>query len=362
MSIDRWKVPKGPGTHLLMNGGILQVPFEETQEFYREYIACVSSGVKLFVVEQKTERFKFFVDLDYKAPDKLNDDDLIQFCSIIHSSLSGRCMIARARVRSVDNGLIKSGVHIHWPDMIVTRTEALNLRTRIIANLAESFPFDWNSIIDASVYTGSGLRMLWSHKRPTGDPYTPWKMLNGTVFSKDPSAETLELFAVRVSETDATNISPSLENSSHIERYIQRYIEGQSNAQVRRVQRHEHNGWYVQTDSTYCENIHRRHKSNHVWFHIASKRISQRCFDEECREFKGCEHILPPSIVEQLNEVSIVGSPSRGFHMDIFSDGPSSTVQKVQTHGSSVLGTGPGELEEIFRKPGYVRKAGFESP
>jgi hypothetical protein len=47
-------------------------------------------------------------------------------------------------------------------------------------------------------------------------------------------------------------------------------------------------------------------------------RIHQRCFDEECTEFKGTEHILSPSLVEQLKDVAIVGSPTGSFLMDVF--------------------------------------------
>ena len=360
MSIDRWRVPKGPGTHVLMDGGILFVPPEETHEFYREYIGAVNLGTKLYVVEQKTEHFKFFVDLDYKSPEKLKDEDLIQFCSIIHESLgtSSACLIARARPRAIADGLVKSGVHIHWPDLTVTRTQALNLRSKIILSLANDFAFDWDKVIDASVYGGSGLRMLWSHKKPTGDPYVPWKSLDGKQeFQKTPDADTLALFAIRTEEQ--TREGEILENSAPLEEFIQKYLEGQSHAKVKKVQRHEHDGWYVQTDSKFCERIHKEHKSNHVWFHIGARRISQRCFDEECSEFRGQEHILPPSIVEQLKDVAVVGSPSTCFLMDIFPNGTSSSVQKVRTHGSSILGSGSRELEQIFRESPRVRTVGF---
>ena len=168
MTIERWRVPNGPATHVLMDGGILFVPTEETQEFYQSCVDTIKSGTKLYVVEQKTERFKFFVDLDYKAPEKLAEDDLLQFCSIIHQALDtpSRCLIARARPRPVGEGLVKSGVHIHWPDLVVTRTHALHFRSKIILKLSEDFAFDWDRIIDSSVYGGSGLRMLWSHKCP----------------------------------------------------------------------------------------------------------------------------------------------------------------------------------------------------
>ena len=136
-----------------------------------------------------------------------------------------------------------------------------------------------------------------------------------------------------------------------LEEFTQRYLMGQRRSCVKKVQRHEHDGWYVQTDSKFCERIKTDHKSNHVWFSIRSGRISQRCFDEECREFHGQEHILPPSIVEQLKDVAVVGSPISNIFMDIFPDGPKIAVQQVRKYGPSVLGSGPGKLEEIFRQP-----------
>lgn len=361
MSIERWRVPHGPGTHVLMDGGILCVPPEETQDFYREYIEAINLGSKLYVVEQKTDNFKFFVDLDYKAPEKLTDEDLVQFCSIIHKSLetSSPCLIARARPRSIGEGLIKSGVHIHWPNLTVSRTQAMNLRSKIVTSLGADFPFDWDKVIDSSVYGGSGLRMLWSHKKPTGDPYVPWRSLDGQEFSKVPDVETLALFAIRTEETLQLGEVEALRDTEPLEEFIQKYLEGQSQAQVKKVQRHEHNGWYVQTDSKYCERIHKEHKSNHVWFHVASRRISQRCFDEDCAEFKGTEHILPPSIVEQLNDVAIVGSPPSCFLMDIFPDGSKESIQKVRAHGSPVLGSRPSKLATVSGQSPHVRTVGF---
>lgn len=361
MSIERWRVPHGPGTHVLMDGGILHVPPEETQDFYREYIEAINLGTKLYVVEQKTENFKFFVDLDYKAPEKLADEDLVQFCSIIHKSLetSSPCLIARARPRSIGEGLIKSGVHIHWPNLSVSRTQAMNLRTKIVTSLAADFPFDWDKVIDASVYGGSGLRMLWSHKKPTGDPYVPWRSLDGREFSKTPDVETLTLFAVRTDE-ETQQADETLTDTGPLEDFVQKYMEGQAKAHIKKVQRGEHNGWYAQTDSKFCERIRKEHKSNHVWFQVHSGRICQMCFDEECAEFKGTEHILPPSIVEQLKHVAIVGSPPSCFLVDIFPNGSRESFQKVRKDGSSVLGSRPSKLGAVSGQSPRVRTIGFD--
>lgn len=321
--LDRWRVPGGSATHVLMDGGVLHVPHSEVQEFYQTCIDLLNSGTKLYVVEQKTELFRFFVDLDYKAQERLADSELLQFCSIIHEALgtTSRCLIARAHPRSIKDGLVKSGVHIHWPDLIVNRIQALNLRTKIILELSRVFDFDWDKVIDVSVYGGSGLRMLWSHKKPTGDPYLPWRELNSEKeFGREPSAELLDLFSVRTVEEPRQ--AETLVNCADLEAWIQRYLMGQRRARIKKVQRHEFNGWYAQTDSRFCERIKDEHKSNHVWFSIYDGRIHQNCFNEECREFRGTEHILPPSIVEQLNDVAVVGSPVGGFLMDVFPGGP----------------------------------------
>jgi hypothetical protein len=311
--MNRWRVPSGPATHVLMDGGILFVPLEDTMEFYRTYIDLINLGTKLYVVEQKTENFKFFVDLDYKAKEKLKDDDLLQFCFIIQEAVQGgRCLISRAQPRPVKEG-IKTGVHLHWPDLIVNRIQALNLRSKIITSLGEG---PWDTIVDASVYGGSGLRMLWSHKKPTGDPYIPWKELGGPDLSKEPSVEMLALFAVRTEEQ--AKETETLADTSALEDFVQRYLPGQRRARIKKVQRHEHDGWFAQTDSRYCERIKSEHKSNHVWFSIHSGRIFQRCLDDQCTEFKSEGTILSPSIVEQLEDVAIVGSPSSSFLMDVF--------------------------------------------
>ena len=359
MSLARWRVPKGPATHVLMDGGILFVPREETREFYEECIRIFNSGSKLYVVEQKTERFKFFVDFDYKSPEKLSDEDLMRFVTIIHEALgtTSRCLIARTRPRALGT-LVKTGVHIHWPDLVVSRSEAMNFRTKIITSLGDG---PWDSIIDAAVYGGSGLRMLWSHKKPTGDPYMPWRELgHNDMSNKTPCPNMLELFAVRTNE-ETNSIAAELGRCDTLQEYVRNYITGQQSTTIKKVQRTEHDGWFVQTDSKYCERIHGHHKRNHVWFFILSGQIFQRCFDEECKDFSHGPYNLSPTIVNQLSDVVVVGSPVHSFFDGIQPDGcTNSALQALRARGPSVFGAGPGQLEAIFRQSPLVRAVGFQ--
>lgn len=286
---QRWRVPQGPGTHVLMDGGILDVPLADLDAFYIEYLSAIRRGHKVYVVEQKTDVFRFFVDLDYKADEALDDGTLLTLVQTMCEVVPGRCLVARAPIRIV-NEKMKSGVHIHWPDTYVTRSEALAYRTRILLELEGP---EWAECIDASVYGGSGLRMLWSHKKPTGDPYVPWEP--GTP-APEPTLELLRLFSIRTAEHTPT---VTVEGSNDaLERYIQKYIPGHAGARVKRIGQKGSTRW-VQTDSRYCENVKREHKSNHVWFSITGDRICQMCHDTEtCHGYVGPEYILSPSIVD----------------------------------------------------------------
>jgi hypothetical protein len=280
-----------------MDGGILQVPFEQLDEFYTEYVHSVRIGTKLYIVEQKTDIFCFFVDLDYKSEKALPEDAILELACTMNSVVNkGRCIIARAEPRKVGSQ-IKTGVHFHWPDAHVTKVDAIALRTRILLELPDD-P-EWSDRIDASVYGGSGLRMLWSHKRDAG-PYTPWIDLETrSTFSKIPDKDILSLFTVRTNKTDRSTMNVEI-TCAPLERFIRRNMKGQETANVRRVMRKGNDNIVVQTDSRFCERIQGEHKSNHVWFGIRGELICQLCHDEECKKFVGREHILSPSIVAEL--------------------------------------------------------------
>ena len=83
-------------------------------------------------------------------------------------------------------------------------------------------------------------------------------------------------------------------------------FEGQGSARVKGMRNLKGNGkgLCIETDSRYCENIKGLHKSNHVWFCIRGGVIMQKCLDDECLEFSGREHNLPPSISDEGHRVA----------------------------------------------------------
>lgn len=368
--MDKWRTDKGPGTHVLMDGGILQVPYEQLEEFYVECVHTVRLGKKIYVVEQKTDVFKFFVDLDYKSQEALPDEAILELATMMHNVVKkGRCCIARAAPRPVE-GLVKTGVHFHWPDVYVTRSEALALRTRILLELPDD-P-EWSRRIDASVYGGSGLRMLWSHKREKGldsDPYVPWRDLDGNTFDPVPNVKVLSLFALRTDKTSNEAVNVEI-TCAPLEKFIRKNLKGQELANVRRVIRKGSDRIVVQTDSKYCERIQGEHKSNHVWFGIDGEKICQLCHDDECNQiaaekhannsklpkrFFGREHILSPSIVDELRSNVAVDNSTFVPICDLVPDFWWKE-ESLSARGSSVLGSGSSNMGTSSKSPGTVRK------
>ena len=349
MQILKWnrKGNEAP-THVLMNGGQLYVPDKDLTDFWRAYLSDLASGQKLYVVEQKTEKFRFFVDIDYRAEVALSDEETLSLCVKIYEAVgeSGRCLVARAPARE-EKGLVKSGIHIHWPDLVVTKSEALSLRTQILMELEDDH---WPETIDASVYRGAGLRCLWSLKKGVGGAYVPWRSVpDGKVLNAVPCLDALKLFSVRTTGGEARAVKGSslATDPSRIEQFIQNNIAGQGNARVRAVRRTkkgEGKGFYVETDSKWCERIQASHKSNHVWFYINGGNIVQKCMNEECLEFSGREHFLPPSI---SNEPVRMDPPSGSRLVDLLPSTWCGTLSGIRKETPPVLRSGPERMEVV---------------
>jgi len=335
-----------------MDGGILDVPYKDSDAFLVEYLAVLQRKQKVYMVEQKTDVFKFFVDLDWRAREPIDDDTLLGIIERMCSAVPGKCLVARAPVRTEEDGMIKSGVHIHWPDTLVTRAEALAFRTRILLEMDDD-P-EWNDRIDSSVYGGSGLRMIGSHKMPTGDPYVPW--IPGASDERI-TLEQLREFSIRCKSEEAQSSVTEVTNHAPLETYIRKYIPGQEHARVKRIGRKGTQSLWVQSDSKYCENVKAEHKSNHVWFSVYGDTICQRCHDEDCNGFVGREFILSPSIVEELTSNVAVDRSTIVSIRDLVPQHwfPQDAGEPVRTPCAPILGTGPRRVAKPKSKHTGVR-------
>lgn len=326
-------------SHVLMDGGVLSVPFDRLNEFHEKYIDAVRAGEKLFVVEQKSEKYNFFVDIDYKDNRSLTQDEIQDICKIICDKVKRHggkdCLICISPPKRVGE-YVKTGVHLNWPGFVVDQVSAIALREHILVSLSKAKPStDWNEIIDSAVYgcaqrktKGSGFRMPWSHKmakhivcggqgcqvcdglgKIVQVAYLPVFIYKHGPLSallkidQTPDVEILKMSSIRTDEAQHVNIEPPSsvikegsfsaaqikdelqddELRDMIEKFVQKNMEGQSTATITKVFRHN-NTYLVSTNSKYCENLRRAHSSNHVWFHISGRIIAQKCF---CR----CETI-----------------------------------------------------------------------
>ena len=171
-------------THVLMDGGILYVPWSKVDEFNKVYVQCVQrGGEKLFVVEQKPKGgvYNFFVDIDYKDADGnfLEMEQIKTISTIIHDTVKSfgvglvKCLVSSALPKKVFRGLTKTGVHLNFPGFIVNQESAVALMHHIVSALSRVYSgVDWSKVIDDSVYgnpyegtQGSGFRLPWSHKK-----------------------------------------------------------------------------------------------------------------------------------------------------------------------------------------------------
>ena len=320
-------------SHVLLDGGCLSVPFDRLNEFHERYVEAVKRGERLYVVEQKTETYNFFVDIDYKDKEALDLNEIKDVCKVICDKVKRHggkdCLISVSPPKKCGD-LIKTGVHLNWPGFVVDQTSALALRDHILVALskAKGRGTDWNEIIDTSVYgnanrktKGSGFRMPWSYKKAKHDAcngqgcsgceggkidqlaylpvfvyrHGPLSTIMNT--TQDPSMETLRMAVVRTDEPKTTHVVPpstvvkegtftatQMKDEVHddrlksqIEEFIQTNMEGQGNAYVPKVFKKK-DTYLVSTTSKYCENLKREHGSNHVWFIISGQTILQKCF------------------------------------------------------------------------------------
>jgi len=320
-------------SHVLMDGGVLSVPFDKLNVFHERYVEAVKCGEKLYVVEQKSEKYNFFVDIDYKDDEALDLDEIKDICKIICDKVKrhgGReCLVSVSPPKKCRD-LIKTGVHLNWPGFVVDQTSAVALRDHILVALskAKGRGVDWNEIIDAAVYgnaarktKGSGFRMPWSYKKAKHDAcdgqgcahcengkvdqlaYLPVFVYHHGPLStlmkvgQNPTLDILNMAVVRTNEPQTTHVVPpsvSIKEGSFttaqmkdevrddalkckLEEFIRTNMEGQGNAYIPKLFKKK-DTFLVPTTSKYCENLKREHGSNHVWFIISGQTILQKCF------------------------------------------------------------------------------------
>lgn len=318
-TINKW-ISKKYTTHLLLDGGTISA----NDGFLEAYVSDILHDEKLCVVEQKTVMFHFFVDVDFISNE--HELDFVKVSSELFKIVDlGPCVLARAKPRHIEGKGTKYGSHIVWPESRVNKKTANTIRSKILSE----FGSDWESVFDSSVYSGSGLRMLWSYKGQDDNstPYIPWGLVDAFGFSefgdKQPSVHFLKLFSIRIENSKDEQLPEIKESCSELERFIQENIKGQESARIIKItpwKKSKIGDMCLITNSKYCENIQRCHVSNHICFCLTRKGvISQRCNDDACKGFKAKkQYIIPSRLIP--NEGSVASSSTRSI-IDYLPDG-----------------------------------------
>ena len=170
-------------SRLLLTGGLGSTPhLKEDQRFelYKlMHTAFCCKNMIPAITEQHTVVFPFYIDVDLKVPNATPDDKAVEkFSGIlvrqvmrffpITSGLADCIVLGRTGVPKYDDasGQYALGYHIHFPNVLVTKEKALQMREGLInglnvenwsEELGTAYP-DWDATLDKSVYNG-GLRM-----------------------------------------------------------------------------------------------------------------------------------------------------------------------------------------------------------
>ena len=332
-----------------MDGGVLSIPFDKLREFYDVYVQSVLKGEQVFVVEQKTDTYNFFLDVDYKDDEELSVShvkSIVQIvCDRVNEFGGSSALVSVAEPKPKD-GKIKTGIHINWPGLVVNQDGALQLMHHVVSTLNNVYQSrDWTHDIDSSVYgekgkKGSGFRLPWSHKKCKGEtegvylPIFEYRDEKLVDIDQVPSIERLMMATVRTETREVKEIpecvvlcrpvkkegdftASELKNEVHdtelvalLETFIRRSMPGQENTRVFKIFKCR-SKYLVKTNSKYCENIRREHSSNHVKIVIdSSGQIHQECFckcETEkgrfhgfCKDFKSRSHVLSTRIRDIL--------------------------------------------------------------
>ena len=186
-----------PATHYSLNGGKYFIKPERMTAFLQCYGAALYHREKhlLYLVERPSKHFKFHMDLDIKQrnlvqPSEVEEVYLPTIFRVLQNfygdappetflcltlSAPGK-RITESRLKETDaeemekERCVKSGFHLHFPNLVVDAERALTLRDNMVVELKKKMNRTWpenaiDDVVDESIYLTNGIRMIGSDKR-----------------------------------------------------------------------------------------------------------------------------------------------------------------------------------------------------
>jgi len=336
----------------------LSVPDDHAGTFLNIYFRSVAvKRERLCVVELKTPVFRLFFDLDirFSTHDAARDDiasTIDHLCLSIHRFVTQGFFevdndhervsyICKAPTKD-ERDAVKYGVHLIFPSIFVNSPIALKLRETLLKAIPDAFddayphprPSNpWEDVIDDSVYRANGLRMLYSHKGKTENrAYIPTARISDEhITSIKPSVtdarDILHATSVRccaatltpcrggeheIADTAETHrvdglvigkcvsIAPYFEATEKLRRYLPDVYK---NITFVGAFQTDH-AVMLKTNSRFCHNIDREHRTSTIYLAVTKHGLSQRCYcrkDEYgCRSYHGPDIPLPTPIIKEF--------------------------------------------------------------
>jgi len=362
---------------------------------------CVKQE-SLSVVEKRTPVFRLFFDLDIRINEEddhgrhqllktvarhIWDFVVHQFfvletsddssCSS-NNAVKDRMIVCTAPTKVEREGVIKVGCHLHFPNVFVNSPIALKCREGLLTYLAsidlmstdtasclphctssqsvtqrdessetatDSHDSDfitplnaWSDIVDDTVYRGSGLRMVWSHKgRDEARPYAPsFEMDSMNGWSKVECGRNQNLVMKREYVHDCSIRSPTsgtLTPCRHGEHLLAdsvynhhdggTLVPGRSSSiaiydeaigHIRKALPEPYrtisfvrafvtdHAVYLKSTSRYCLNVRREHRTSTIYVSVTRQGMTVRCYSRKdeygCSRFSGPLIALPQAVLK----------------------------------------------------------------
>jgi hypothetical protein len=168
-------------SHLLWDGhggGKLFVPKNKEHEFLCKYIDEHNGGGKLYIIEQRSNVYKFMIDLDIEDDHYWKCDEIETIVKHIQGVINMFydtknnfciCCISPSKIK---NGNVFTDIHLVWPSIPTCNKHALIVRRGMLNKLAgvRVGCRKIEDVFDESIYTKNGIRMLFSDKISNGAP------------------------------------------------------------------------------------------------------------------------------------------------------------------------------------------------
>lgn len=178
-------------THYSYSGWKARVDPTQEQEFLQRVAEDLAGGNLNFIIEKKTPRFKMHLDLDWLEESEVSPARIRQLVGVLNEGfarffpesdgaardplfhtviMTTTCQTGKVGTDG-ETPCVKSGFHLIWPNLHVTKEHALMLRAYSLSMILERFgPRDppcntWDDVVDETVLRKNGLRMIGSYKR-----------------------------------------------------------------------------------------------------------------------------------------------------------------------------------------------------